>query len=367
MHCTRCDCQDPKYFVVIRGLTICRRCISYNGNEGNVLSVGNEIEIDLPFELTPSQQIASHRIADTVQKRDVLVKAVCGAGKTELVMETIRRFLTEGKTIGVAIARRQVVLQLSERFRQAFPGVQVSEVCEGHTKQLSGQLIVCTTHQLFRFPNAFDCLILDEPDAFPFKGNDVLHGFSRIACRGTFIYLSATPDRELLMKVKKNECELVEINQRPHGAALPVPRLIQIPKLFHRLILMTWMRRTRTPQLIFVPTIDQAERLAKFFRLKSVTSHSEDIEETLRQFTTGNLKRLICTTVLERGLTFAHVQVAVMSADHIVFDASSLTQISGRVGRSMDDPSGEVLFLFDAKTKGIRRCINDIKKANASA
>lgn len=366
MHCTRCDCRDPKYFVVIRGTTICRRCISYNGNEGNVLSVGQEVKIDLPFELTSSQQIASMKIAEAAHRRDVLVKAVCGAGKTELVMETIRRFLAEGKTIGVAIARRQVVLQLSDRFRHAFPGVQVSEVCEGHTMQLSGQLIVCTTHQLFRFPNAFDCLILDEPDAFPYKGNDVLHGFAQIACRGTFIYLSATPDRELLMKVKKNECELVEINRRPHGSSLPVPRLVQVPKLLHKFILMVWMHRTRTPQLIFVPTIDQAEHLAKLFRLKSVTSHSEDIEETLRQFITGDLKRLICTTVLERGLTFAHVQVAVMSADHVVFDASSLTQISGRVGRSMDDPGGEVLFLFDSKTKGILRCINDIKKANTT-
>ncbi len=366
MHCPRCDCQDPKYFVVIRGTTICRRCISYNGNEGNVLSVGVDIEIDLPFELTLSQQIASQRIAEVAHERDILVKAVCGAGKTELVMETIRRFLSEGKTIGVAIARRQVVLQLSQRFRQAFPGVQVSEVCEGHTTQLSGQLIVCTTHQLFRFPHAFDCLILDEPDAFPFKGNEVLHGFSRMACRGTFIYLSATPDSDLLSKVKKKECELIEINHRPHGARLPVPRLVQVPKLLHNLILVAWMRRTRTPQLIFVPTIDQAERLAKLFRIKAVTSHSADIDETLRQFVEGRLKRLICTTVLERGLTFAHVQVAVMSADHVVFDASSLTQISGRVGRSMDDPKGDVLFLFNTKTKGIQRCITDIKKANAS-
>ena len=37
-------------------------------------------------------------------------------------------------------------------------------VCGGHTEVTDGDLIICTTHQLYRYYRAFDLLILDEPD-----------------------------------------------------------------------------------------------------------------------------------------------------------------------------------------------------------
>ena len=65
-------------------------------------------------------------------------------------------------TVGIAVARRQVVLQLFERLKIIFPDLVVRAVCEGHTAEINGHLIVCTTHQLFRYHQFFDVLILDD-------------------------------------------------------------------------------------------------------------------------------------------------------------------------------------------------------------
>ena len=83
--------------------------------------------------------------------------------------------LREKKKVCFAIARRQVVLELQQRLQEIFSHAEVIAVCGGHTQVTDGDLIICTTHQLYRYYQAFDLLILDEPDAFPFRGDPVLH------------------------------------------------------------------------------------------------------------------------------------------------------------------------------------------------
>ena len=92
-------------------------------------------------------------------------------GKTEICFESICGYLAQGKKVGFAISRRQVVLEIANRLRRAFPELSVCEVAQGYTQVTDADLIVCTTHQLYRYPYAFDLLILDELDAFPFVGN----------------------------------------------------------------------------------------------------------------------------------------------------------------------------------------------------
>ena len=41
--CERCGCTDPKYFVSFQGKDLCRRCISYQGNEGKSLSYEEDV------------------------------------------------------------------------------------------------------------------------------------------------------------------------------------------------------------------------------------------------------------------------------------------------------------------------------------
>ena len=83
-----------------------------------------------------------------------------------MMVETISESLRTGRKICFAIARRQVVLELAQRLSEIFPSADIVPVCQGHTDQLTADLIVCTTHQLYRYSGSFDILILDEPDAF---------------------------------------------------------------------------------------------------------------------------------------------------------------------------------------------------------
>ena len=54
------------------------------------------------------------------------------------------------------------------------------------------RFIICTTHQLYRYPQYFDLLILDELDAFPYVNNEVLIGLLQNSIKGNYIYMSAT-------------------------------------------------------------------------------------------------------------------------------------------------------------------------------
>jgi competence protein ComFA len=72
----------------------------------------------------------------------------------------------------------------------------------------------------------------------------------------------------------------------------------------------------------------------------------------------------VTTTILERGVTFSNVAVAVISADHRIFDLDTLVQICGRVGRDREFPHGEIAYFCEELTIAIQRSIKYIKKMN---
>ena len=76
--------------------------------------------IHCSFPLTPYQKEISHKTCLRIEKKDVLLKCVCGAGKTEMCLETIASHLQKGKKIGFAIARREVVLEVAEQITKLF-------------------------------------------------------------------------------------------------------------------------------------------------------------------------------------------------------------------------------------------------------
>ena len=356
-----------RYFSKTSSTIVCRRCIGFSGENAIIDIHTTSVEVDLPFELTEIQKQAAHAICEASKASDVLVNAVCGAGKTELVMDTIAMYLSTGQTIGLAIARKQVVIQLAKRLKSAFPNVNVQAICEGQTQILSAQLFVVTTHQLYRFNGMFDCLILDEPDAFPFAGDALLEGFAEKACRGRRIYLTATPDQRLRNLVKRQRMVEVRVNRRPHNHPLPVPMMIVLPYVFQLLILAKWLANTNGRRLIFVPTIAKAKRLSSLFRIPYVSAASLNLKENINQFITKDSSTLISTTVLERGVTFTNAQVCVLSGEHPVFTESSLIQIAGRVGRSPLYPNGKVLFLCERPTRNLRACLTALRRANRDA
>lgn len=384
MECLRCGNRDPTWFAYdpFHENYYCRKCIAFgrmNADEP-LKSVSYpprriDASYQLKYPLTPSQKQAVAAISlYREQGKDVLVYAACGAGKTELVMDSIQSALRDGKKVGFAISRRQVVLEICERMAQAFEMISVVAVCEGHTQVVDGDLIVCTMHQLYRYPQTFDLLIMDEIDAFPYRGNPLLERIAAHACKGQRLYLTATPDEGMLEAVEQGKLAMVELFQRPHGHPLVEPRVIRgLPlfQLWHCARFLKERKKSKTPVLVFVPTIRDAHRYHRLFQWRfrccAFTSQSTEKEKIIADFRDQRYDCLFTTTVLERGITIHGVDVVVLHCDHAVFQEASLIQIIGRVGRSAAMPTGTGLFLCRRVNREIKRCIRAIQKMNESA
>ncbi|HAM63969.1 MAG TPA: hypothetical protein DCP62_10135 [Erysipelotrichaceae bacterium] len=181
------------------------------------------------------------------------------------------------------------------------------------------------------------------------------------------IYLTATPDREMLRRVKKQEMVEVMVNVRPHGYPLPVPSIRCAPYFIQLILVKRWVEKTKGRKLVFVPTIRQAVFIARLFKWKQVSAKSKDLQEKIDEFANNEDGVLICTTVLERGVTFENAQVCVVMAQHPVFNEASLVQIAGRAGRSPRYPKGEVLFLCGYKSRSCLNCMNILLRSNKDA
>ncbi|WP_162141220.1 helicase-related protein [Solobacterium moorei] len=323
----------------------------------------------MQYPLTKFQEAVSKECQMNIRTQDVLLECVCGAGKTEMVLASIADALNENRKVCFAIARRQVVLELSERLKTYFKKAKIIAVCGGHTDEIDGDLIVCTTHQLYRYQGQFSLLILDEPDAFPYRGDEVLHGIAQHACIGHVIYLTATPDNYLLNRVQEGTMRHIVLNKRPHGHDLPVPRLFIYPSIVLFWVLLRWINKhTCNPRIIFVPTIKTASILGKilsiFMKCYVCTSESEDRDRIIYEFKKESNGIMIATTVLERGVTIPKADICVWHANHSVFDEAGLIQMAGRAGRSFTSPEGDVLFLCSEKTELVQLCKEKIEQAN---
>ncbi|MDL4839213.1 DEAD/DEAH box helicase family protein [Aquibacillus sp. LR5S19] len=339
-------------------------------------------------ELTHYQQHASDEITNTMMKgnSELLVWAVCGAGKTEMLFHGISESLKHSKRVCLATPRADVVRELRPRFQKAFPETEIEALYGGsEQKQGKGQLIIATTHQLLRFAHAFDVMVIDEIDAFPFHADASLPFAAGRAAKpdASTIYLTATPRKKHRKQVQSKKLSAVFVPVRFHGHPLPLPILhmcfslkkslsqFQAPPAF-----LKWYNSRVNPNrqlLIFVPMIELAEKLVGHLvdqqlvakeKITSVHASDSDREEKVIKFRENKLTLLITTTILERGVTFPSVDVVVLDAGHDVFDEAALVQIAGRAGRSPNDPTGEVIFFHDGKTDAMVEAIASIKQMN---
>lgn len=379
LKCLRCGNEDETYFYDDNGVYYCRKCIMFGRvNVGefpiksNYKCKKHKVHYQLDYDLTKYQQNVVKEIRNHLKNQDsVLVYATTGGGKTEIVMGPIEDYLNAGKKVGIAISRRAVVLEIKERMQKAFPSIKVIAVCEGFTKVCDGDLIVCTMHQLYRYHEWFDLLVMDEVDAFPYRDNEVLEAIAMHSCVGQIIYLTATPDKKMLADVKIGKLKMVQLFVRPHHEPIVVPKIVRVPSIiqyvYMYVYLLKWIKQD-IKVLLFVPTISMANNLHQLLRIRfaceAYTSKTILKDKIIQDFKKGKYLFLICTTILERGITIKGVNIMVLNADHIVFNEASLIQISGRVGRSIDCPSGEAIFLCKQRNEEMKRCVNAVMRMN---
>ncbi len=331
------------------------------------------IKASIDYELSDDQKRLSRQVNENfLSGIDTLIHAVCGAGKTELVFEVIATVLSQGKRVGFAIPRRDVVRELHHRLMEAFPDVSVIGVYGGHHSRIDGDLVVLTTHQLFRYENYFDLLIVDEIDAFPFKNNDLLQAFFRRSIKERYVLLSATPSEKTKQFFASKNRSLIELFTRYHGGLLPEPQIVVRPlflKLFFLIEILKVFVKQGKPCFVFTATIEQCEDLFFFLRLlipklNRVHSRIKDRASIIDNFKKGIFQFLITTSVLERGVTIKNLQVVIYGSDHRLYDQATLVQIAGRVGRKSDAKDGKVIFLGDRVSESMSGAVEEIRFAN---
>ena len=178
-------------------------------------------------------------------------------------------------------------------------------------------------------------------------------------------------DKSLDKRVSSGLLKRITLSRRFHGHPLVVPKpIFSYPeKIIYRHIQK--QRKTGFPLLLFAPVIRFGQsftaQLSKLFpneRIGFVASTTENRSDIISQFRKGELTILVSTTILERGVTFPKVDVFVLESQHRLFTASSLIQIAGRAGRSIERPTGLVYFFHNGLTKQMTRAISDIRKMN---
>lgn len=104
---------------------------------------------------------------------------------------------------------------------------------------------------------------------------------------------------------------------------------------------------------------------AERYLLASVHAGDPGRQQKVAAFSDGRVQLLISTTILERGITLPYLDVIVFAADaEGVYDARSLVQMAGRVGRSPQDPSGRVVFLARSVTPAMKDAVAAIRRFN---
>ena len=365
--CKKCGNEDINLFYFKNNKYYCRACLSFIGQLSQlsykIKPVVTRAQID--YELSSSQKKIAKEIF--YEEKEIFVKAVCGAGKTECVFPSIEKALQEGKRVGFAIPRKEVVKEIYERLKEVFQNVKIVAVYGGHYDDLKGDIVVFTIHQSYRYVNAFGLLIIDEYDEFPFNGNITLFNFVQKTCNQKRVYLSATFLNEELQDNKS-----VYLNKRYHYVNIPVPKVVLLNEILqYRFIIRKCLNKKENEILfIFTPTIKECEimhKILKHAHIKSVVFHSKvpnknDLFSLIKK---RYYKIVITTSILERGITLEALNVIVYSSDHKIFDHRCLIQISGRVGRKKNHPSGYIYFLAKKSNKEIEKAISDIKKSNS--
>lgn len=401
-YCRRCQAEmvqtKAKECRCGKDCAYCRNCIKmgkvrkcsyfYSQKEQNNFQTDHSKLLAWVGKLSEQQQLASDHILETIAAKETrLLWAVAGAGKTEMLFPGIEKALQNKERVCIASPRVDVCLELGPRIQEAFPTIPLAILYGEMEKEYNyTQLVIATTHQLFRFKEAFDLLIIDEIDAFPFEMDQSLQFAADKARKkeSALIYLSATPNQQMQKEVKREKLAATILPARYHGYQLPVPQtkwcvdwqVNLLTKLTKTAFGKDFQQRIKAGQrfLVFVPNIEWMlefeavlRRLYPAVKFESVSSGDPKRKEKVMKMRSFAIQFLMTTTILERGVTFPNIDVLVLGSEDRIYTESALVQIAGRCGRAADYPTGAVIYYHNGKTVAMKRAIKQIRTMNRLA
>ncbi|WP_045518226.1 DEAD/DEAH box helicase [Neobacillus niacini] len=377
--CSRCGeiCLYCRKCLMMGRISACTPLIGWNGPTPEH-HLPNRI-LEWKGQLSLGQQSASNRVVETVNNmKELLVWAVCGAGKTEVLFAGIESALVAKKRVCIATPRTDVVLELTPRLKAAFPEINVASLYGGsEDRHLYAPLTIATTHQLLRFYQAFDTVILDEVDAFPYTVEESLQYAAAQARKpeSAMIYLTATPNEKWQRECRTGKRAFTTIPARFHRYPLPVPHFNwcgnwqkELKKDKLPANILNWIKarlENNKQALLFFPHIRLMEKALPGLRklapdIEAVHAEDPDRKEKVQKMRNKDIPLLLTTTILERGVTFPNIDVAVIGAEDDIFTECALVQIAGRAGRSKDFPRGIVTFFHYGKTEAMLKARKQI-------
>ncbi|WP_286174452.1 DEAD/DEAH box helicase family protein [Pseudomonas sp. ISL-88] len=243
--CRRCGQSEQEYFASFwsasadRHIIYCRSCVMmgradelthlYSWNKSDEKR-WESVKLSWQGTLTEGQQEAACALIEAMKKKEeLLIWAVCGSGKTEMLFPGIEFALNHGLRVCIATPRTDVVLELLPRLKKAFENIEISALYgASEDKGSLTPLMISTAHQLIRYRDVFDVMIIDEVDAFPFSADQTLQ-FAVDKARkknSTLVYVTATPGETLQKKAESGLLKAVRIPARYHRKPLPEPRFL---------------------------------------------------------------------------------------------------------------------------------------------
>lgn len=388
-HCATCGgrCAMCNYCYLLGRSRSCAPLLRFASSPE--VKTNRFVRVNLPHQLTPAQQQAVRQIRQSLasEQKRVLFWAVTGAGKTECLVPVVKNQLEQGHNVLWVTPRKDVVLELAPRLKRIFSTIHPIALYGGSSELgQTSSLVVATAHQALRYYQYFSLAIVDEVDAFPLYRNPMLtFGIERaLTVSAKQVLVTATPPDHWRRVSKHFQCSVVVLPIRHHGYPLPVPIMKKEPKLWLKIAhyqpvptvdaFVRQVLKTDGQAILFVPRLKDLFALHQWLQkrlhpeqVESVYAQDLKREQKIQQFRQGKIRFLISTTILERGVTVSRCHVAVVGADHIVFDRATLIQIAGRVGRSAAYQLGTVWLIAQEKTDAQIDAIKEIKKLNRLA
>ena len=330
--------------------------------------------LNLNFDLSESQIKGAKFVKNCyLNKENGYLHAVCGAGKTEMCLETILDCLNDRKSIAFIIPRVEIIKQLHERFSSYFPKTTICALYQDMIFNETADIYISTPQQLIKFYQEFDLVIIDEVDAYPYYKNKYLYRLVKKAIKasGVLIYISATMPDDYKKMIRSNKMKYCLIPNRFHQKDLVIPSFKKYQYIFSNQLLMAigQYHTNKKRLLIYFPSIHLMSKFKWFlnknkFGIDMISSQTIYKNEILKRFEYGENSILLSTTLLERGVTFSNCDVFIIEADNRIFDKDTLIQIAGRVGRDKNYTSGNLVFLSRYISNEMRQAKKELIRMN---
>lgn len=211
----------------------------------------DEVLESQPLVLNQDQQRALDSILVSLQSpapKPILLLGVTGSGKTEVYLQAARHVLDLGKTVLVLVPEISLTPQTVRRFKSRFAAMQ-EQVAVLHSNLSQGErfdewhrirkgiarIVIGARSAVFAPLPDLGLIVVDEEHENTYKQENVprYHGRDVAVLRAAFepcaiVLGSATPSLESWHNTQTGKYELLRLDQRADGQAMPLVRIVDM-------------------------------------------------------------------------------------------------------------------------------------------